>query len=216
MSLIVSKKNKYIFFHLPKNAGVSVSKVLIQQEKQLQVKKAITYFQKFFVKKKDSFYFNLNPLEFFFYNSHIPCYKFYNLFKDSSILENYFKFAVVRNSWDRMVSRFFYSKKISKKFNNWTFEEFIDFDLKYNIDILRQYEFCTSDKKNICLNKIIKFENLEKELDEITLKIFNKTGLLTHENKTAHKKYREYYNSKLEKKIATVFEKDINFFKFIF
>ena len=66
MSLIISKKNKYIFFHLPKNAGVSVSRALIKQEKKLQVKKIVTYFQKFFLKKKDSFYLSFNPFEFFF------------------------------------------------------------------------------------------------------------------------------------------------------
>ena len=36
MSLVVSKRYKYIFFHLPKNAGVSVSRMLIDQEKMLQ------------------------------------------------------------------------------------------------------------------------------------------------------------------------------------
>jgi hypothetical protein len=82
--------------------------------------------------------------------------------------------------------------------------------------VLQQYEFCTYDKKNFCLNKIIRFENLEKDLDEVTLKLFSKIGLLSHANKTDHKKYRNYYNSKLEKKIHTVFEKDINFFNFTF
>ena len=214
MSLIISKKNKYIFFHLPKNAGVSVSRALIKQEKKLQVKKIVTYFQKFFLKKKDSFYLSFNPFEFFFYNSHIPCYQFYNYFKNRSILDSYYKFAVVRNSWDRMVSRYFYSKKISRKFQSFSFEEFIDYDLKNNMPVLQQYEFCTRDKKNICLDKIIIFESLKKDLDEVTLNLFGRTGLLTHDNKTDHKLYREYYNSKLEKKIYNAFEKDINFIKF--
>ena len=52
MSLIILRKKKYIFFHLPKNAGVSISKALINQEKSLKIKKFCTYFQKFFLKKK--------------------------------------------------------------------------------------------------------------------------------------------------------------------
>jgi hypothetical protein len=216
MSLIISQKKKYIFFHLPKNAGVSISRALINQEKTLKIKRTFTYFQKFFLKKKDSFYLSFNPFEFFFYNSHIPCYQFYSYFKNSNILEGYYKFAVVRNSWDRMVSRYFYSKKISRKFQSFSFEEFIDYDLKNNMHVLQQHEFCTNDKKNICLNKVIMFENLEKDLDEVTLNLFGKTGLLKHDNKTDHKLYREYYNSKLEKKVYDAFEKDINFFKFSF
>jgi hypothetical protein len=216
MSLIISHKKKYIFFHLPKNAGVSISRALTNQENTLKVKRFFTYFQRFFLEKKDSFYLNLNPFEFFFYNSHIPCYKFYSYMKNSNILNNYYKFAVVRNSWDRMVSRYFYSKKISRRFQSFSFEEFIDYDLKNNMHVLQQYEFCTYDKKNICLNKIIRFENLEKDLDEVTLKLFNKTGLLIHANKSDRKKYRSYYNSKLKKKIHNAFEKDINFFNFTF
>ena len=42
MSLVISKKYKYIFFHLPKNAGVSVSSYLIDQEIKLKLIKKIT------------------------------------------------------------------------------------------------------------------------------------------------------------------------------
>ena len=52
MSLVISKKYKYIFFHLPKNAGVSVSSYLIDQEIKLKLIKKITFLTKFFLKKK--------------------------------------------------------------------------------------------------------------------------------------------------------------------
>ena len=32
MSLVISKKNKFIFFHIPKNAGSSVGDLLIKNE----------------------------------------------------------------------------------------------------------------------------------------------------------------------------------------
>ena len=52
MPLVISKKYKYIFFHLPKNAGVSVSRALINEEKLLQIK----------LKISDRFYNNLKPI----------------------------------------------------------------------------------------------------------------------------------------------------------
>ena len=33
MSLVISKKNKLIFFHIPKNAGSSISSMLLKDEK---------------------------------------------------------------------------------------------------------------------------------------------------------------------------------------
>ena len=44
MPLVISKKHKYIFFHLPKNAGVSVSRMLIDQEKLLQIRRIASFF----------------------------------------------------------------------------------------------------------------------------------------------------------------------------
>ena len=52
MSLVVSKRYKYIFFHLPKNAGVSVSRMLIDQEKMLQVRRISPFFLENFSKQK--------------------------------------------------------------------------------------------------------------------------------------------------------------------
>ena len=56
MSLIISDKYKYIFFHLPKNAGVSVSSYLIKQELKLSIKKSIDYFRSFIYGKNNNFY----------------------------------------------------------------------------------------------------------------------------------------------------------------
>ena len=52
MSLVISDKYKYIFFHLPKNAGVSVSSFLINQEFKLKFIKKLNSFTKLFLKKK--------------------------------------------------------------------------------------------------------------------------------------------------------------------
>ena len=32
MSIVISKKNKFIFFHLPKNAGSAVANLLVRNE----------------------------------------------------------------------------------------------------------------------------------------------------------------------------------------
>ena len=80
MALVISKKHKYIFFHLPKNAGVSLSRALIAEEKLLQIKRYFAYICRISLKKKDNFYFSIKDKELIFFNSHITCYNFYDIF----------------------------------------------------------------------------------------------------------------------------------------
>lgn len=214
MSLIISKKYKYIFFHLPKNAGVSISRTLISQENTLKLKRIVSYFLRNYFQKHDNFYL-LKKKKLIFFRSHITCSNFYNLM-DGDICLDFFKFAVVRNPWDRMVSRYFYSKKISKKFINFSFNEFLNYDLKNNANVLNQYNFCTDNKDNFCLDKVIKFENLNEDFNKISSKIFNKKDMLSHFNKSDHKQYREYYNHKMKDKIYNFCKKDIEFFEYEF
>ncbi len=215
MALIISKKHKYIFFHLPKNAGVSVSRALIRQETSLKVKRIASYFiQKLHI-GKDNFYFSIKDLELIFFNSHITCFNFYKIFNKQKFAF-YEKFVVVRNPWDRLVSRYFYSKKINKRFEKFSFKEFVNFDIKYNFDVLNQYRFCTRDKNQFCIDTILKFENLENDFNKLTLKIFNKKDLLFHSNKTNHNYYRDYYDNDLKDLVFKKFKEDINYFKYEF
>ena len=215
MALVISKKHKYIFFHLPKNAGVSLSRALIRQEKLLQIKGYFAYISRQLLRKKDNFYLSIKDKELIFFNSHITCYNFYDIF-NKKCFNDFQKIAVARNPWDRMVSRYFYSKKVNKKFKNFTFEEFVNFDIKNNMIVLNQYRFCTKDKTNFCIDKVIKFENLNSDFNEISLSIFGKKDLLKYFNKTEHAEYRNYYNTELKDKIYINFKKDINFFDYDF
>ena len=69
MSLIVSNRYKYIFFHLPKNAGVSVSRMLIDQEKILQLRRIFFFFfQENYLKQKTIFIFQKKKKTYFFFH----------------------------------------------------------------------------------------------------------------------------------------------------
>ena len=88
MSLIVSKRHKYIFFHLPKNAGVSVSRMLIDQEKLLQIRRIASLFFRKIFKTKDNFYFSPKDKKIIFFKSHLPCYQFQEII-DQKVFYNY-------------------------------------------------------------------------------------------------------------------------------
>ena len=215
MSLIISKKYKYIFFHLPKNAGVSISRTLISQEKSLQFKRYISYLFRKIFQTRDNFYFSLEQRKFVFFKSHISCEDFFNIFGED-IFADYYKFAVVRNPWDRMVSRYFYTKKITNKFNQMSFDDFLKYDFEKNLYTINQYNFCLDKNKKICLNKIIKFETLYEDFNIVTSKIFQKQNMIKHLNKSEHKNYREYYNKDRRDKVFKFCKKDIDYFNYEF
>ena len=215
MSLIISKHHKYIFFHLPKNAGVSVSRVLIEQENLLKIKRISSFLLRNIFKTKDNFYFSLKDKKLNFFNSHYPCYKIQKII-DEDTFSKYLKFAVIRNPWDRMVSRYFYSKKIDSSFKDLSFKELLNFDLKNNMHVIDQFKFCTDISNNFCLDLVLKFENLNQDFNNISSKLFEKENMLVHLNKSEHKNYREYYDDETKDKIHKYCKKDIEFFEYEF
>jgi len=215
MSLVISKKYKYIFFHLPKNAGVSISRTLISQESILQIKRMTSFIFRNIFQTRDNFYYSIQKKKLFFFRSHITCGEFYKLMENEPIL-NYLKFAVIRNPWDRMVSRYFYSKKISDKFKDYTFKQFVDYDIRNNLSIIQQYNYCCDDRNNFCLDKVIKFENLNDDFNQVCSTIYNKKNILNHFNQSEHKKYQEYYDLNTKNKIYNTCKKDIDFFEYEF
>ena len=214
MSLVISDKYKYIFFHLPKNAGVYFSSFLINQEFKLKFIKKLNSFTKLFFKKKNTYYLTKN-YKFMQFNSHITCYDFFEIFNVNDF-KDYFMFGVVRNPFDRQVSRYEYSKMISKKFQDFTFEEFVEYDLKKNLHVLKQFEFLKINKNHNFIQNFIKFENLNCELNIISKKLFNKEHDLLHLNKSSHNEYRKYYNLKTRNLIEKNLFKDLDFFTYEF
>ena len=149
------------------------------------------------------------------FNSHIPCYEFFNI-AELNEFKNYYIFGIVRNPFDRMVSRYEYSKKISSKFINFTFEEFVEHDLNKNLRVLNQFEFLKTDKDDRSLQSFIKFENLNTDLNFVSQKLFKKKHNLLHLNKTNRKEYKDYYNFKTRSLIEKYLSKDLDFFEYEF
>lgn len=79
------------------------------------------------------------------------------------IWDNYFKFTVDRNPWDKILSHYHFVRQRYKNFN-----ENISFDYYLTkSDLPLNYEKYTSDNNELLVDRVIKCENLNKELGDV-------------------------------------------------
>ena len=146
------------------------------------------------------------------YFKHTSCVELHD-----SKLDNYFKFAFVRNPWDRVLSWFFFYKendvgeKLSTK--NETFDDFILNESKNN-----RWAGDNQSQSNFtkCCDFIGRFENLQQDFNIICDKIGIPQKELPHKNATKHKHYTEYYDDETKRIVAERFAKDIEHFNYKF
>jgi len=141
---------------------------------------------------------------------------------------NYFKFAFVRNPWDKMVSQYFFIQKKRKGNYKLTFREFIlafkscseseyingkGIPVEFNPI---QLPWILDDAGNCLVDFIGRFENLQEDFNIICDKIGIPRQKLPHENKSKHKHYTEYYDDEMKQIVAEKYAKDIEYFGYEF
>lgn len=135
----------------------------------------------------------------------------------------YFKFAFVRNPWDRLVSEYMYRKRVhsGKAFHislkemlitKWTTRQR---HLSIKQHIRPQYEY-VYDNDVQCVDFVGRFENLQEDFNIICDKIGIPRQQLPHKNITEHKHYTEYYDEETKSIVAKKYRKDIEYFGYEF
>jgi chondroitin 4-sulfotransferase 11 len=149
-----------------------------------------------------------------------------------------FKFAFVRNPWDRLVSWWSMIDSRREVFANGdplnrfqqfvlerakTFEEFLvncdeeiaDSDGSKWI-YRNQLDYLVDESGRQLVDFIGRFESLQWDLNVIGRRTFGRPIPLAHVNKSAHRHYSEYFTPVLAKKVASRFERDIDAFGYAF
>jgi hypothetical protein len=126
-----------------------------------------------------------------------------------SIWTTYNKFSVVRNPWDRVASLWAAKSwhQASKIDLNCSFEFFIK-NLKPHPNERYQSLFYF-DILNEDIEYILRFENLQEELNSMLDDIGCQPISLPHTEKRSHKHYRNLYTEVEKNLVGEIFEKDI-------
>ena len=141
---------------------------------------------------------------------------------DNDIWQASFKYGIVRNPFDRVVSG--WKDKIKNKcFKEFVVEDLSRFDVnnntfdKYTNFIVHHFSALLNSKYYMKeLNFIGRFENLQNDFNTICDKIGIPKQQLPHENKTIHKHYTEYYDDETRQIVEQLYAKDIEYFGYKF
>ena len=152
--------------------------------------------------------------------------KDYQLCFSQREFESFFKFAFVRNPWDRLYSAFAYVKRggRNEQTANWAekhfaqvndFEEFVlhwmnEESIRSNVHFRPQYEFLSTDGETIDVDFIGRFEDIEADFEQVRLKIGSDQRLPCL-NRNAHRvpDYRSAYSDAMVAAVEAVYRKDI-------
>ena len=141
----------------------------------------------------------------------------------NNLFNQCFKFAFVRNPWDKMVSTYHWRKQHKYGIHDSTLHGLSFNDWVLNTAILDETKqgttsqlFWIQDKNaTILVDFIGKFENYDRDWNNIK-SILQVLCQYVHLNNSRHMHYKNYYNKKTKKVIEQRFQEDIEFFKYVY
>jgi hypothetical protein len=139
------------------------------------------------------------------------------------VWNNYYKFAIVRNPWDRYLSIYKNRRtnqgrfKKYKTFKSWIYSLYRVFKKRGNLPYAfgDQLSWLSDENGKVLVDYVGRFENYKEEWRKIC-KVIKARKRLMHANKTDHKHYSMYYGDKMVKMVEEMAKKDIEHFGYTF
>lgn len=138
-----------------------------------------------------------------------------------------YKFTVVRNPWDKVVSHFEYRRKKNKTriaTDNVTFSDWVKMTYGANKDTFYynnprsfqpQVEWLKDTDDVISMDYIIRFEAINEGFEQVR-KVIGLETELPHLNASSRRDYRSYYDDQTRAIVARWFVEDITQFRYHF
>ncbi|MCL6219173.1 sulfotransferase family 2 domain-containing protein [Zunongwangia pacifica] len=213
---MISHKHKCIFIHIPKCAGISITKFLLEDESIAWNKPNYKVLYGWCPKRKT-------------FLQHASA-KF--LVEEGLITENqwadYYKFTFVRNPWDRVISDYFWLKNdqgIKGSLKKYLTQkgEFQDTltqkgTLKFRGDHLYPQTSFFDVKGDYQLNHVGRFESIDSDFKFVLNQLQIEDDFALHLNKRNKKRkhYSRFFTESNKKRVEEVFKQDIKLLHYSF
>jgi hypothetical protein len=210
--MLVSYRHNFLFIHVPKNAGTSIHEALAPWAED-----PLRYWHNRLLNRVGIHVNHLGPHWGKRFRRHTPGRVIQNNMPEA-VWRRLFKFAFVRNPWDRLVSQYHYILQTpahhrNKRVQTMSFEPFLDYWTQG--ERASQLAMVTDARGNIIIDFIGRCERIADDFPEVcrTLQLDVK---LPHINSSGQKDYRRYYNDDTAALVAQRLAADIKFFNYTF
>ncbi len=206
--MLLSRRKKFIFIHIYKNAGTSITSALLPFAASKWQRGVNRILGKFKVTILDP-----RP-----YPTHSTASDLIR-YMGREVFDSYFSFAIVRNPWDWQVSLYTYMLKNPNQEQHELVKSFGNFDtyIRWRCaeEVRFQKDFVYSESGELLADFIGRFENLDRDFPYICSRI-GVSVILPRENVSNLKPYRQYYTDETRKLVRQAFESDISLFQYDF
>ena len=206
---MINHEHKCIFIHISKCAGTSIENAfgLLNQRVNIADYKNLYGW----CDKNKIFLQHATPQELLDFG-----------YIDKNVWDDYYKFIIIRNPWDRMYSDYVWMLKQIPGFG--TFKEFITkkgkFEKRltqknkyYRGDHLnKQYDYFVLNGNKIKYDKVLNFENLGIQLKELAMDLGLDEYIFNEKMKVSSKKFKHYsifYNKRKLQLLEANFDDDV-------
>ncbi len=212
--LLYSSSHNFIFIHIAKNGGASIRAILDKySSKSLPRTKINEIISSIPFKRRADRLVHYPHIDAIWLRKRIG----------HKIFDNAFSFAVIRNPYDQMVSRYEYIRSNKNHHANrdalrLKFGEFMELQSSRDWNFTKtQLSKISNEKGKVIISQIYRFENYDKIMPDlcknIDIELPSKT---TRINVSVRGRYQDYYDSKAKTFVEKYFSEDLEYFKYKF
>ena len=211
--MLISYTHNFIFIHVAKSAGTSMYQALLPYARQPlggQWRKQLALLGP--INRVGGLYLQND------FRIHVAAAEVRRCLP-REVYARAFKFAFVRNPWDRLVSFYaFLCREKTHRHHQFvsglgSFEKYLRWDLKRRRT--NQYPYITDRRGNLLVDFIGRFENMEEDFTKVCRQLSLKADL-PRVNTTTHRDYRTYYTPETRELVAQHCRRDIELFGYTF
>ena len=217
---MISHKHKCIMIHIPKTGGCSMELALggnlgIMENQKVDMEKTS---RKDWRDQHYGFYTNRGKKVA---DMHLTAHQYKNHYPGNSpIYDDYYKFAFVRNPFDRMVSAWRSDVAVAQVSANWSFKQFLS-NLKthprFASTRLNMVNYVLDPGENLIVDFIGRYENINSDWEKVAESLGSKILLPKVNTTSTHRKpYQEEYDNTSRQIVEELYKKDLEYFNYKF